>query len=175
MPDTKQIPKHKRYEVRELASEDIDEVLTLNNISVPAVNELSKIQLEQIITMTSKCWVIDGDNGVVAALLILGPGQLYQSDNYTWLEQRFKNYCYVDRIMVAENVKRAGLGRLLYTELENYAKEEGRDLLLCEVNVEPPNPQSLSFHIDLNWEPFQDREHGPGKIVRYFKKPIIAG
>jgi len=161
--------------IREVHSRDIEDVLKLNNESIPAVNKLQKGDLENILSMSKKSWVIEVDEHIVAALITLESGEQYQSDNYIWLETQFKNFCYVDRIMVDVHAKRNGYGKQLYLNLETYAKEMDMEVLLCEVNVEPPNPQSLAFHTDLGWEPFHDREHGPGKKVRYFKKPISAG
>ena len=161
--------------IRELHSRDIEGVLKLNNESVPAVNKLLTGDLENILSMSKKSWGIEIGENIVAALITLESGEPYQSDNYIWLETQFNNFCYVDRIMVDVAAKRNGYGKKLYATLESYAKEMGIEVLLCEVNVEPPNPHSLAFHTDLGWKPFYEREHGPGKKVRYFKKPISAG
>ena len=161
--------------IRELHSRDIEGVLKLNNESVPAVNKLLTVDLENILSMSKKSWGIEIGENIVAALITLESGEPYRSDNYIWLETQFNNFCYVDRIMVDVDAKRNGYGKKLYATLESYAEEMGIEVLLCEVNVEPPNPHSLAFHIDLGWKPFFDREHGPGKKVRYFKKPISAG
>lgn len=172
---SKQFLENEHLLMREIRDEDVDGVLKLNNASIPAVNELTKTELENILKMSQKSWIVERDGVVAAALLTLESGESYQSDNYTWLDNQFDNYCYVDRIMVDVQAKRNGLGKQLYDMLETYAKAIRAEVLLCEVNIEPPNPQSLSFHNDLGWEPFHDREHGPGKKVRYFKKPISAG
>ena len=159
--------------IRELKLSDLKDVLRLNNASIPAVNELNSKDLEEIVMMSRKSWVIESEGVIVASLLILGPGESYQSNNYTWLEKQFTNFCYVDRIMVDAQAKRQGFGKQLYETLEVYAIEQKAEILLCEVNIEPPNPQSLAFHINLGWEPFHVREHGPKKKVQYLKKHIF--
>ena len=159
--------------LRELKEEDQEALLALNNASTPAVNPLTLEELKNILSLAEKCWVEEIDSELAAALIIIGPEQTYSSDNYTWLETQFSNYCYVDRIMVDENHKRKGLGNNLYQELERHAERTGAHILLCEVNLEPPNPQSIAFHTRLDWEPFFEREHSPGKKVQYFKKNII--
>ena len=158
--------------LRELREEDQEALLLLNNSSTPAVNTLTLEELQSILSLAEKCWVEEIDSDLAAALIIIGPDQNYSSDNYTWLETQFSNYCYVDRIMVNQNHKRRGLGKKLYQKLEKHAQREGDEILLCEVNIEPPNPQSIAFHTQLGWEPFFEREHGPGKKVQYFKKNI---
>ena len=140
--------------IREFNEKDFHNLLELNNDSVPAVNYLSIAELENILLLSEKCWVADIDDELAASLIIIGPHQPYESDNYTWLETKFSNFCYVDRIMVSEKYKRKKLGYTLYNKLEDHAEENGFSQLLCEVNIEPPNPQSIAFHTQLGWEPF---------------------
>jgi len=158
--------------IREFNEKDFHDLLKLNNDSVPAVNHLSKGELKNILRLSEKCWVADIDDELAASLIIIGPNQPYQSDNYTWLETKFSNFCYVDRIMVSEKHKRKKLGYTLYNKLEDHAEANGVSQLLCEVNIEPPNPQSIAFHTQLGWEPFFERQHAPDKKVQYFKKGI---
>ena len=100
--------------LRELRDEDQEALLLLNNSSTPAVNALTLEELQSILSLAEKCWVEEIDSDLAAALIIIGPDQNYSSDNYTWLETQFSNYCYVDRIMVNQNHKRRGLGKKLY-------------------------------------------------------------
>ena len=138
--------------IREFNEKDFHDLLELNNDSVPAVNYLSKGELKNILLLSEKCWVADIDDELAASLIIIGPNQPYESDNYTWLETKFSNFCYVDRIMVSEKYKRKKLGYILYKKLEDYAEANGALQLLCEVNIEPPNPISKKFHESLNYE-----------------------
>jgi hypothetical protein len=158
--------------IREVKPADSEYILAINNDAVPAVNSLNVNELLDIVDMSQKAWVVEEHGIIGGVLIVIGPGEPYRSANYSWLETQFANFCYVDRIIIDSDNKRKGYGRLLYLALEEHAISIGADVLLCEVNVEPANPQSLSFHASLGWVPFQDREHGPGKIVRYFKKPL---
>jgi predicted GNAT superfamily acetyltransferase len=38
------------------------------------------------------------------------------------------------------------VGRALYGALEATARREGAQVLCCEVNTVPPNPESMAFH-----------------------------
>ena len=158
--------------IRPITPHDIEAVLAINNDAVPAVNSLTTNELTDIINFSEKVWVVEEREKIVGVLIVLGPGESYGSANYTWLNSQFRNFCYVDRIIIATSGKRNGYGKALYLELEKHAASTGTEVLLCEVNVEPENPQSMAFHASLGWVPFQDREHGPGKVVRYFKKSI---
>ncbi len=158
--------------IRQITPHDIQSVLAINNDAIPAVNSLTANELIDIISISEKAWVVDEGDKIVGVLIVLGPNQSYGSANYRWLDSQFTNFCYVDRIIITPAGKRKGYGRALYLALEEHAASIGAEMLLCEVNVEPENPQSMSFHASVGWAPFQDREHGPGRVVRYFKKLI---
>ena len=164
--------KERAVMIRQITPHDIEMVLAINNDAVPAVNSLTANELTYIINISEKSWVVDEGDEIVGVLIVIGPGESYGSANYTWLNSQFTDFCYVDRIIIASSGKRKGHGKALYLALEEHAASTGKKVLLCEVNVEPENPQSMAFHASLGWVPFQDREHGPGKVVRYFKKSI---
>ena len=150
--------------IRQITPQDLGSVLAINNEAVPAVNALTASELSEIVNISEKVWVVDEGDKIVGVLIVLGPRESYGSANYTWLNSQFTNFCYVDRIIIATSGKRKGYGKALYLALEEHAVSTGVEMLLCEVNVEPENPQSMAFHESLGWVPFQDREHGPEKI-----------
>ena len=160
--------------IREINPQDIESVLAINNDAVPAVNSLNVSELLDIVDISQKTWVVEEEDTIGGVLIVIGPGESYRSTNYSWLDSQFTNFCYVDRIVIDPTNKRKGYGRLLYLALEEHAIHVGADVLLCEVNVEPENPQSLSFHASLGWVPLQDRKYGPGKVVRYFQKSVSS-
>lgn len=158
--------------VRSFLDADLADAVAMNNAAVPAVNPHDEGSFAELVAMADRTWVVD-DDGVLAAMLVtFGPGAAYDSANYVWLSERFDRFRYVDRIVVAPSHKRRGLGATLYDALAEHAVASGAPRLLCEVNVEPPNPQSIAFHERTGWRTVEDREHGPGKVVRYFEKPL---
>lgn len=145
-------------------------MLEMNNRAVPAVNPHDPESMDELLALADRTWVVD-DHGVLGGLLVsFAPGAAYQSKNYRWLSERYDNFGYVDRIVVAESHRRLGLAGRLYDALADHAATAGRDRLLCEVNVEPPNPQSIAFHEANGWRALEDRHHGPGAVVRYFER-----
>ncbi len=145
-------------------------ILAMNNAAVPAVNPHDAGSLVDLLAIADQAWVVDDDGALGGLLVAFAPGAGYQSKNYRWLSERYDNFGYVDRIIVADTHRRLGLAGRLYATLAHHAASQGRDRLLCEVNVEPPNPQSIAFHEADGWQPIQDLEHGPGAVVRYFEK-----
>lgn len=158
--------------IRDLLETDLRAVLAMNNAAVPAVNPHDPASLEALLAIADRAWVAD-DGGALGGLLVtFAPGARYESANYQWLSERYDDFRYVDRVVVAPTHKRRGLGRRFYDVFEEASRLAGTARLLCEVNVEPPNPQSIAFHGQLGWQVIDDLEHGPGKVVRYFEKPL---
>lgn len=156
--------------IREAVAEDRPAILEMNNHAVPAVNAHDAASLDALLSMADRAWVVD-DEGVLGGLLVaFAPGANYESKNYVWLSERYDNFAYVDRIVVAETHRRLGLAGRLYATLAEHASASGRDRMLCEVNVEPPNPQSIAFHEANGWQSVRDLEHSPGAVVRYFER-----
>ena len=132
--------------IRDAVPADNDQILAMNNAAVPAVNPHDADSLVELLDIADRTWVVD-DAGTLGGLLVaFGPGAAYESRNYKRLSERYENFAYVDRIIVAETHRRLGLAGRLYAELAAHESAAVRNQLLCEVNVEPPNPQSIAFH-----------------------------
>lgn len=142
----------------------------MNNGAVPAVNPHDAESFAALLAMADRTWVVDDAGQLGAMLVTFAPGAAYESQNYAWLSERYMNFGYVDRIIVADSHRRIGLAGRLYDTFARNARLAGKDRLLCEVNVEPPNPASIAFHGAGGWAAIEDLEHAPGKVVRFFER-----
>jgi hypothetical protein len=163
--------------IRDLAPADRAAVLALNNAAVPAVNALDDTSLAELLALADRSWVAAEDPPsdpatLGGALIALAPHSSYASPNYRWLDARFGDYRYVDRVLVAPTHRREGLGTRLYAALAEHARAHGAARLLCEVNVEPPNPRSVAFHESDGWKALEDVPHVPEKVVRFFQRTL---
>ena len=123
---------------------DADAVLALNQANLDAVGWLDAERLEWLVGLADSSLLAD-DDGVLAGFAItLAPGTAYDSVNYAWFAQRYDDFSYLDRIVVAPAYRRSGVGTLIYDAAEDRALRHGR--LTAEVYVEPPNESSLAFH-----------------------------
>ena len=76
--------------------------------------------------------------------------QPYASLNYTWFSRTYDHFVYLDRIAVAPEFRRYGIGRAFYEAL--IVEFTGRaPVLTCEVNVRPRNETSLRFHHSIGF------------------------
>jgi predicted GNAT superfamily acetyltransferase len=67
----------------------------------------------------------------------------YDSLNYLYFKSRYQKFLYVDRIIIAAEHQKKGYGQQLY---DYVIDTHNPDIFCCEVNITPPNRQSLSFH-----------------------------
>jgi len=130
--------------LRPATAADQAAVLALNAASVEALSPLDGTHLEALAARAARYDVVEVDGEVAAFVLVFAPGADYNSDNYRWFDERYTDFCYLDRIVVGERWRRRGIGRLVYDAIEAFSTPHGR--LTCEVNAEPPNHASLAFH-----------------------------
>jgi len=131
--------------VRDALASDHPAVLALNNAAAPHVNDLSVHEFAWIVSHADYFRVAEDDAGLAAFVIALRPGLEYWSLNYRWFMERGGDFLYLDRIVVAERVRRTGVGRVLYDDIDRFASGRWPRITL-EVNLLPPNPGSLLFH-----------------------------
>ena len=123
---------------------DADPVLALNQASLDAVGWLDGERLEWLVALADTCLVAEDDGALAGFTIVLAPGTAYDSINYAWFGQRYDDFAYLDRVVVAPAYRRSGVGTLIYDTAEERARDRGR--MALEVYVDPPNPPSLAFH-----------------------------
>ncbi|BDZ44692.1 acetyltransferase [Naasia aerilata] len=132
--------------LRPLTPADHGRVIDLNNAAYPAVPNVDAAELAELVAHTSLALVAVAGHAVVGFLLAVDPGAQYESENYRFFESRGVPSLYIDRIVIDDEFRGGGVGRALYTAVFERAKQDGRAEVTCEVNLQPPNPQSLAFH-----------------------------
>lgn len=137
-----------------LGPADLDDVLALNQAWVPHVGALDRDRLVSILDTAELAATVRGTDGALAGfVIVLGPGASYDSPNYAWFAERHNRFTYVDRIAVAAEIAGAGIGRRLYEHVADHARTVGSPVVCAEVNLDPPNPDSLAFHARMGFQP----------------------
>lgn len=132
--------------IRPAAEAHFSEILRLNEINVAVLSPLDLAQLKRLGDMAELFQVVEADGKVVAFLIALREGQAYESVNYRWFAAHYDRFLYVDRIVVAEEGRKSGVGRALYEGVLAHAKETGAPVVTAEIDIEPENAASLRFH-----------------------------
>lgn len=151
--------------VRAITDDDLDWVLALNTAFETELSPLDRDGLARLVDIAAHAFAADPE---AAFLLVMDQDADYDSPNFLWHRDRFERFFYVDRIAVSAVHRRKGLAQALYSALFEAARSDGHTHVVCEVNSDPPNPQSDAFHDALGFKPVGE-EHLPdrGKTVRY--------
>lgn len=138
-------PPERSVELRTGTVADLDRVLALNHEAVPAVNDIDRAELVDLVAGSERFLVAADDDVIVGFIIVLPPGIAYDSLNYRWFSERFDAFWYVDRVVVAPSAKGRGVGAAIYDRV--FADAAGAAPRICaEVNLVPRNEPSLRFH-----------------------------
>ena len=164
--------------LRAYRDHDLDGLVGVNDAAYPAVPITPAAELAELIDMSSVVVVVD-DGTPAGFVLGMPPGLAYQSENYLFFTARARElgstFVYVDRIVLAAHLRGRGLGPQLYEAVFAEARRVGATEVLCEVNVEPPNPGSLAFHTRLGFvEVGRQSTKGGANVVALLAAPVDA-
>ena len=156
-------------ETRTIEDADLDDVLELNQAHVPAVGSLDRDRLAQLVAQAETAVIAEERSALAGFVIALPPGVDYTSPNYRWFSDRYEDFVYVDRVAVSSEHQRAGVGQLLYDQVEACTDAP---LFCCEVNLRPRNDASLRFHERRGFEPVgeQDTDGGAKRVLLFAKE-----
>ncbi|WP_127523449.1 GNAT family N-acetyltransferase [Mesorhizobium sp. Z1-4] len=145
-----------------------DRLLALNNAHAVQTSMLTGERWDQLV---KTAFAADCVDRAAALLIAFDQTADYDSPNFGWFRERYARFVYVDRIVVDAGHQGRGLARRLYEGLFQKAQAAGHDRVVCEVNSQPPNPESDAFHARLGFEEVgrADLQHG-AKSVRYLMR-----
>jgi uncharacterized protein len=145
-------------------------LLALNN---EHARELSWLEPARLQHLVEQAFVAQRIGNVDAFMLAFDQSADYDSPNFLWFRDRYPHFVYVDRIVVAAAARGRGDARRLYDDLFKRAIEAGHDRVVCEVNMQPPNPASDAFHAALGFvEVGSAAIHDGKRTVRYLSREL---
>lgn len=148
---------------------DLTALLALNNAFKVETSELDTGGLRAMLEAAFAAAAIgDGE----AMLIAFDQAGRYASPNFRWFCARFPRFVYVDRIIVSAAAQGRGDAHALYQWLFAKARDAGHDMVVCEVNSDPPNPRSEAFHARLGFAQVGAATLANGKSVRYLARPL---
>jgi uncharacterized protein len=123
-------------------------MLALNNAHA---QQLSLLEPERLEYLVKQAFLARRIGDLDAFLLAFDQDAQYDSPNFQWFRARYPRFVYVDRIVVAASARGRGCARRLYLDLFEHAGKAGHRHVFCEVNSNPPNPESDAFHAALGF------------------------
>jgi uncharacterized protein len=148
--------------IRDMTTADLGAALVLNNLNVPALNELDDAEIERLLGMSLVSLAAEVDGAFAGFCITFAPGVDYGSLNYAWFSRNYMEFAYLDRIAVDPAFRRYGIGRAFYAELRQRLTGT-TPVLCCEVNVRPRNDASLEFHQSIGFREVAQQDTDGGK------------
>jgi predicted GNAT superfamily acetyltransferase len=157
-------------QIHPIGGADAARILALNNAHAVETSLLDEARLK---SMLDEAFLATRIGDVDAFLIVFDQNARYDSPNFAWFQAKYPDFVYVDRIITGPNARGRGYARALYEDLFEKAAVRGQKRVVCEVNVDPPNPGSDAFHSALGFaEVGRQLLPGSGKTVRYLSKNI---
>lgn len=144
---------------------DIERLVELNNAAAPAVPIVSADEMAALLETAGFTLAARQNDRLIGFVIGMRPGSDYASENYRFFSQRSADFLYIDRIVIDSQHRGAGTGRALYEAVFDLAKKERAAQVNCEVNILPPNPESLAFHARLGFDCIGEQATKNGSVV----------
>jgi len=122
---------------------DLPWVHALNTVHEKLLSPMTYGAMAQHLDRAVWARVVEPD---AAFLIAFDQDTAYDSVHFQWFRARFDHFLYVDRVAVAEARQGSGLAHRLYDDLLRFARQAGYPMIAAEVNADPPNEPSLTFH-----------------------------
>ncbi|WP_119168351.1 GNAT family N-acetyltransferase [Algihabitans albus] len=144
--------------------------LTLNNAAEPHVPSVEDVRFRHLLELSHLAVAAQRGSDPLGFLIALKAGAAHDSPYYGWFQDRYREFVYVDRIVVSPAARGLGVGRKLYAAVEALTPRPPR--IFCEVNEIPPNPVSLAFHKAIGFVELAKVDSGPDKRVVMLEKSL---
>ena len=131
--------------IRDVRESELDSVVALNNAAGATILPLDASRMRDFFQHAAYFRVAEADGHLAGFLIALREDAPYASPNFLWFRERYPQFVYIDRIVIAQRYRGLGLGRIFYSDAISYA-EVRVPLLACEVFLEPPDDVSVLFH-----------------------------
>lgn len=159
--------------IRDVATGDLDRVLEINNAAVPNMNQLERGALLWFLESAVYFRVAEEEGKLAAFLIALDENAPYDSLNFRWFRERYRNFLYIDRVAVDAPFQRRGFGRTLYDDFFSFCSSRPSLERICaEVNLQPPNPGSIAFHLARGFVQVGELMHAEEKKVAMFVREL---
>jgi len=131
--------------IRDVGEHELESVLALNNAAGPNILPLDAAGVRRFYDIASYFRVAEVDGLLAGFLVALTPDAPYHSPNFRWFCERYEEFLYIDRIVIASPRRGLGVGRIFYADVTSCA-EVRVPWLTCEVFLEPRNDVAVLFH-----------------------------
>lgn len=131
--------------IRDVREHELDSVLALNNNAGLAILPLDSAKVRRFYETAEYFRVAERDGNLAGFLVGFGSDADHDSSNFAWFRERYPQFFYIDRIVVASRRRGGGVGRAFYADVQSFA-ELRYPHLACEVFLDHGADPALLFH-----------------------------
>ena len=160
------------FTISPTVSAHLPSIVKINQEALPAVSSVTLDDMKHFLSIVDYFRTLRLDDTIAGFLIALTPGKDYHSPNYKWFEKKFDSFMYVDRIVIDPVYQSNGFGWAFYNNLKEFT--QGRSpRITCEVNLRPPNEESIIFHEKFGFRQIGNQEtEGGNKEVSLMEYKI---
>ena len=157
--------------IRRAQNKDLPKVLEMNQAALPHVSEVEFSDMKRFLEQADPFLVIEEGEELAGFMIVLQKGLEYKSLNYKFFCNNYSAFDYVDRIVIAERFRGRKFGSALYEHLFTHSDKK---MVTCEINLKPPNPDSMKFHEALGFSIVAEQatEQGKKKVAMMVRKLV---
>jgi len=125
-------------------------LVQMNNSAVPDVNRIDDRRARWLIAHSRLAREASLDGRAAGVIVVLDDTAALPGEYFKWFTTRYRNFLYIDRVIVAAWARRRGVATRLYQEVDRIAQKHGL-AVACEVYCDPANIASLTFHAKMGY------------------------
>lgn len=131
--------------IRDVREHELDLVLALNNAAGPGILPMDAGKLRFFWENADYFRVAEKDGLLAGFLVGLSQDAPHDSPNFLWFRERYPEFLYIDRIVIASTRRGAGVGRVFYGDVQSFS-EVRVPRLAAEVFLDRSSHPALLFH-----------------------------
>lgn len=156
-------------EIRDLRALDSRSIWEINEQGLPGTGKVSEDEIIALLEFSSfSIGAYDNDN-LLGFVICLPPATEYGSLNYAWFNHRYDRFLYVDRIAVSSESRNQKIGSKLYQAVIGESEAQGVPIA-AEVNLRPPNLDSIRFHERHGFTEVGEFTHGEKSVLMMLRE-----
>ena len=156
-------------EIRALQISDSSLIWEINEQGLPGTGKVTEQEILDLLNYSSLSIGLYDSNSLLGFVICLPPKTAYGSLNYLWFNERYDDFLYVDRIAVSTANRNQKIGSKLYQAVIDAASKLGVPVT-AEVNLRPPNPDSVRFHQRHGFTEIGQFEHGQKAVIMMLRQ-----
>jgi uncharacterized protein len=152
---------------------DFASILAINSAAVPNVASPNESELKRLIGVGDLVLVAEDAGRIVGYLIGMLDTARYDGEEFQHFTRlAADSFLYIDQIAVLMHARHQGVGSHLYADAIRWSVERGIARLCCEVNLQPENPSSLSFHRKHGFDDVGRLKTADGRLVALLSKEV---